>query len=338
MQRCLDLAIKGLGSTAPNPMVGAVIVHNDTIIGEGYTSPYGGPHAEVNAIQSVKDPNHLTQSTLYVSLEPCAHFGKTPPCANLIVEKKIPRVVVGTVDSFSAVNGRGIRLLRDHGVEVITDVLEEECRELNKRFFTFHERKRPYIVLKWAQTKDGFMDRNREGNEKRINWITQKETKNLVHLWRSQESAILVGRKTIENDNPQLNVRLTEGNSPIRLVLDPDNKIDLLKWDHAQTEPTILFNSKVTKKEGNVEWISIPHFSIEAILDACYKKNIQSILVEGGKFTLDQFIQFNLWDEARVLAGKDNWEFGLSAPKLKVKPISREQIGLDELYLYRNPS
>ncbi len=336
MRRCLDLAIKGLGTTAPNPMVGAVIVHENQIIGEGYTSPYGGPHAEVNAINSVKDPSLLVQSTLYVSLEPCSHFGKTPPCSNLILEKKIPRVVVGTTDSFSKVNGSGIRQLKENGAEVILSILEKECREINKRFFSFHEKKRPYIILKWAQTTDGFMDRIRTSERKQINWITSSETKSLVHLWRSQESAILVGRKTIENDNPQLDVRLIEGKSPMRIVLDPEGNLNVKNWSHAQLGPTLILTKMVSKKEGHCEWIALTDFSLTAILDACYQRNIQSLFVEGGKYTLDQFIQENMWDEARVLTGVGTWDEGVQAPKINLKPESIMDLGTDKLEYYRN--
>ncbi|MDG2464048.1 MAG: bifunctional diaminohydroxyphosphoribosylaminopyrimidine deaminase/5-amino-6-(5-phosphoribosylamino)uracil reductase RibD [Crocinitomicaceae bacterium] len=336
MQRCLDLAQKGLGSTAPNPMVGAVLVHGGKIIGEGFTSPYGGSHAEVNAIQSAKDQSVFKDCTLYVSLEPCSHFGKTPPCSNLIIEKGIPRVVIGTEDTFSKVNGNGIRQLEENGVHVTSGVLQKECRDLNKRFFTFHEKKRPYIILKWAQSSDGFMDKDREKSETKINWITQTETKSLVHLWRSQEMGILVGRKTIENDNPKLDARLAAGKSPIRLLLDPEAKIEVKNWTHNQLEPTLIFNSVKNEKSGNIAWIQLPQFNLIEILQECYEREIQSILIEGGAHTLNQFIVANLWDEARILIGENKFTKGLKAPKLNQSFSRKEKIYKDEIWFYTN--
>jgi diaminohydroxyphosphoribosylaminopyrimidine deaminase / 5-amino-6-(5-phosphoribosylamino)uracil reductase len=336
MQRCLDLAIKGLGTTAPNPMVGAVLVYEGKIIGEGFTSPHGSSHAEVNAIHSVKDQSLFKKCTLYVSLEPCSHFGKTPPCSNLIIEKEIPRVVIGTEDTFSKVNGNGIRQLEENGVHIISRILQKECRDLNKRFFTFHEKKRPFITLKWAQSADGLMDKDREKSESKINWITQPETKNLVHLWRSQEMGILVGRKTIENDNPKLDVRLVNGRSPIRLILDPEAKIDLENWTHNQMERTLIFNTLKNEQSGKIEWIKMPHFNLNEILHECYKREIQSILVEGGAHTLNEFISTNLWDEARVLIGENKFNKGLKAPKIDQPFSKKEKINKDEIWFYTN--
>ncbi len=220
MRRCLQLAKMGEGNVAPNPMVGAVIVCNHKIIGEGYHQEFGGPHAEVNAINSVKDKSLLAKSTIYVSLEPCAHHGKTPPCSDLIVEHKIPKVVIGSQDTFSKVNGKGIKKLEANGCQVTCGVLEKECRKLNKRFFTFHEKKRPFVILKWAQTKDGFLDKKRNEGEKGIHWITAPETRSLVHLWRSKEMGVLVGRQTAAVDDPKLNVRDVTGKNPVRIILD----------------------------------------------------------------------------------------------------------------------
>lgn len=336
MRRCLQLAKHGLGSVAPNPMVGAVLVVDGKIIGEGFTSPYGGPHAEVNAIAQVKDPTLLKHATLYVSLEPCAHFGKTPPCANLIVRTKIPRVVIGALDTFSAVNGKGVAILTENGVEVELGVLESECRELNKRFFTFHEKKRPYILLKWAETADGFIDKLRNDPTPKVNWITSPETKSLVHLWRSQETAILVGRKTIENDNPQLDVRLVEGKNPLRIILDPDCRINLENWKYSQSGPTLILNKKITKKVGSIDYIAIPDFNIDTLLTQLYLMDIQSVIVEGGAQTLASFLHAEMWDEARILCGPSRFHNGISAPKLQLQPCDTIKLGSDVLKVYRN--
>ena len=225
MARCLELAKKGAGYVSPNPMVGCVIVYENKIIGEGYHQKYGDHHAEVNAINSVKEQNLLSKSTLYVNLEPCAHFGNTPPCCEYIVSKKITKVVIGSKDISKKVNGLGIKFLQEHNVKVKLDVLSKQCTDLNKRFFNFQKNKIPYIILKWAETKDGFIDVIRKKNNKGINWITNENTKLLVHQWRSEEDAILVGRKTVENDNPKLTVRKVDGKNPVRIVLDPTLKL-----------------------------------------------------------------------------------------------------------------
>lgn len=337
MRRCLFLAQKGLGTVAPNPMVGAVIVVDNQIIGEGYTSPFGGPHAEVNAIEQVKDASLLQRATLYVSLEPCAHFGKTPPCSHLITRMKIPKVVIGTTDSFSKVNGLGIQHLQENGIEVITGILEKECRELNKRFFTFHEKKRPYIILKWAESKDGFMDRDRLSDEKGVYWITAPETQVLVHLWRSQEMGILVGKNTIENDNPRLDVRRAHGKNPTRIVLAPNADLDLQKWESAFEIPTFVFTTKRSEKIGNLEFIALPEYSLTNVLNELHARDIQSILVEGGSYTLEQFIQNNLWDEARILTGDIQFKSGISAPDRKgFSLLKSEAIGKDTYHLFQN--
>ena len=247
--------MKGLGSVAPNPMVGCVIVHNDEIIGEGYHEFYGGPHAEVNAINSVKNKDLLKESTVYVNLEPCNHHGKTPPCSDLLVHHQVKRVVIGCVDSFEKVAGKGIEKLRSAGIDVITNVLEKECREINKRFFSFHEKKRPYIFLKWAQTKDGFISRNKEDIKGNNNWITCEESKTLVHQWRSEEGAILIGYNTALIDNPQLNTRLASGKNPLRIVID--NQLTLAESLHIfdNISNTIIFNSIENKKVEKTEWV-----------------------------------------------------------------------------------
>ena len=238
MARCIQIATNGLGTTYPNPFVGSVIVHNNQIIGEGFTSAYGGPHAEVNAINSVKNQDLLKESTLYVTLEPCSHFGKTPPCADLIIKKEIPRVVIGMLDPFAKVNGQGYLRLLKNGVDVTLNVLEKECASLNKRFITFHEKKRPYIILKWAQTEDGYM-----GRDDVQLWITNQYSKQLVHKWRTEEQAILVGKNTALIDNPQLNARLWEGNNPLRMAIDKNLAIPISFHLYDKSQPTIIFNS-----------------------------------------------------------------------------------------------
>ena len=293
MQIALDLSLYGMGSVAPNPLVGCVIVHNDEIISKGYHTAYGEPHAEVEAIRYVEDKSILKECTLYVTLEPCAHFGKTPPCANLITEMEIPRVVIGTRDPFSEVNGRGIEHLKANGVEVIEGILEDDCRFLNRRFFTFHEKKRPYIILKWAQTADGFMDRIREENERGSFPISSSESRQLVHQWRSLEQAILVGTTTVLNDNPSLDARDWFGQHITRIIIDKSNKISDGFHVKNKKNPTIIF----TEQENCVHSINIAYECIQFdtllisnILTHLFEKNIQSVIIEGGTFTLQQFI------------------------------------------------
>lgn len=341
MQRCLQLAEKGLSTVAPNPMVGAVIVHEGKIIGEGYHQKYGEAHAEVNAIASVKDKNLLKTSTLYVNLEPCAHFGKTPPCANAIVENKIPQVVIGTKDIFGKVNGKGIEILEKSGVKTIVGTLEDECLQLNKRFFTFHDKKRPYIVLKWANTKDGFIDKIRSENAK-PEWITNDLAKLWVHKWRTEEQAIMVGSGTAFKDNPQLNVRMWTGNNPLRVILD--NSLQLPTHLHVfdNTQPTIIFNSIKSEKKDNTEFIKIDFSDkksvLKQILDVLYEKNIQSLFVEGGQKLLQSFIDHQLWDEARVFIGNKIFGMGIKQPIFTHKNYDLTTIGDCQLkvFLHRN--
>jgi diaminohydroxyphosphoribosylaminopyrimidine deaminase/5-amino-6-(5-phosphoribosylamino)uracil reductase len=337
MQRCLELAKKGLGTTRPNPMVGCVIVYDDTIIGEGYTSPYGGNHAEVNAIASVKDKSLLKKATLYVSLEPCNHHGKTPPCSDLIVKSKIPKVVIGVFDAHSIVAGKGIEHLKNNGCEVVVGLLEDECKELNKRFFTFHAKKRPYIILKWAETKDGFIDVLREKDaEKKPNWISNAYSQQLVHKWRSQEHAILVGTNTVITDNPQLNVRKWSGINPIRLVLDNSLRIPLDSHVFDGSVKTIVFTSTKTlfseeKENVLIEYVDYAKDVPKQICDILYKNNIQSILIEGGAQTLRGFINADLWDEARVFVGDKKFGEGLESPTLRGVLKSIEELDTDIL-------
>lgn len=292
MARCLQLASLGLGRVQPNPMVGAVIVHNGTIIGEGWHRQYGQAHAEVNALSSVRQKELLPESTIYVNLEPCSHFGKTPPCADAIIRERIPRVVVGTVDSNAKVNGSGIQKLKDAGIKVITGILPSQCRELNQRFFTYHEQKRPYIILKWAMTTDGFMDIDRQQNPNGQYWITNAELKTIVHQWRSEEDAILVGYNTMVNDRPQLTTRLFPGKDPQRFVMQRGEVID-------STLPYQILSEDVS----------------EAV-QQLYALKIQSVIVEGGAKTLQRFIDADLWDEARILIGDQVWGNGVPAPHI----------------------
>lgn len=337
--RCLELAKNGLGNVAPNPMVGCVIVFDGKIIGEGYHQEYGKAHAEVNAIHSVKDKTLLKKSTLYVNLEPCAHFGKTPPCANLIVEHHIPRVVIGCVDSFSEVSGKGIEKLKNAGIDVSVGVLEKESLELNKRFFTFHNKKRPYIILKWAETKDGFIDVQRineiagQTHIEIDNWITSPLSKQLVHKWRSEEAAIMVGTNTALNDNPQLNVREWKGKNPTRVVVDLHDRLPQNLYVFDKSIPTLVFSLTKQEQENNLTFVKIndPKNLIQEVLDELYKRNIQSIIIEGGATLLQSFIDLNYWDEARIFVGNRKFTTGLKAPSLKGNLKTEELIDVDRL-------
>lgn len=339
MHRCLELARQGEGLTYPNPMVGSVIVHNGKIIGEGFHQKAGAPHAEVNAISSVKKPELLKESTLYVNLEPCAHYGKTSPCSLLIKQNQLKKVVIGCKDSFSEVSGKGIEILKDAGIEVVIGVLEEESRELNRRFFTFHEKKRPYILLKWAQTADGFLDYNREAiKDNRPTWITNKQSLRLVHVWRSKEPSIIVGSITALKDNPSLTVRSWSGKNPLRMVLDRKNCLPhhLALFDGSA--PTLLFTSTLMKHQRAIDQIVIkdPNEPIDTIMKVLFEKEIHSIIVEGGTKLLQTFIDKGLWDEARVFTGNKWFKDGVKAPKLMAEPIAQEWLGSCELLIYRN--
>lgn len=337
MERCLFLAKLGAGNVAPNPMVGSVVVHDGKIIGEGYHEKYGEAHAEVNAIQSVKDKSLLKNSTIYVNLEPCAHFGKTPPCANLIIESEIPNVVIGCIDSYAEVAGKGIDKMEKAGIQVTVGVLEKESLELNRRFFTFHSKKRPYIILKWAQTMDGFMDIDRSDKQKGIFWITQPETQVLVHKWRHEEAAILVGKNTVSTDNPSLTCRAFEGNSPIRIVLDPKMRLDYGAFHVGdRSVKTYIFTEKKIVSSGLLEFIEITDFTVAGILSKLYALNIQSVIVEGGKTTLTSFIDAELWDEARILTGTVFIGNGLEAPKINGILKSQDRLGKDHLTIWKH--
>jgi diaminohydroxyphosphoribosylaminopyrimidine deaminase/5-amino-6-(5-phosphoribosylamino)uracil reductase len=334
MRRCLELASLGSGNVAPNPMVGCVIVSENRVIGEGYHLKYGGPHAEVNAFNCVAEQELLKDSTVYVSLEPCAHQGKTPPCVDLLISNQVKRVVIGCRDSNLLVSGKGIERLKRAGIEVIEGILETECRKLNKRFFTFHERNRPYVVLKWAQTSDGYIDRAREDKKIGINWVSSELTKVLVHKWRSEEQSILVGRNTIINDNPSLTVREYDGRNPIRIVIDSQLQISGDLNIYSDEAPTLVFNRLKNEKKENVEWIKIPETSTSKILEELYKRGITSVFVEGGSRTLQYFIIDNVWDEARVIVGNTKFYEGMKAPIINKIPSDTFEFGEDRVYLY----
>jgi len=336
MQRCIDLARLGEGNVAPNPMVGAVIVLNDCIIGEGYHQKYGEAHAEVNAVNSVVDKSVLKDATIYVSLEPCAHFGKTPPCSDLLVQYQFKRVVIGCQDSFSEVSGKGIQKLKDAGIEVRVGVLEEKCRELNKRFFTFHEMKRPYIILKWAQTQDGFIDIKRDDSTVGINWISSPETKVLVHKWRSEEQSILVGKNTVLNDNPTLTVREVTGNNPIRIILD--SHLEIKKEANVLNEdaPTIVFNKLKDEVIGTVCYLKLADLEVQTVVNALYDLSIQSIFIEGGAKILQSFIDSKVWDEARVILGTNSFNEGVKAPFISILPTTSFDFSSDKVFIYTN--
>jgi diaminohydroxyphosphoribosylaminopyrimidine deaminase / 5-amino-6-(5-phosphoribosylamino)uracil reductase len=335
MQRAIDLALLGGVDAAPNPMVGAVIVHNGRIIGEGWHHHYGGPHAEVNAVASVKEPELLPESTIYVSLEPCAHFGKTPPCANLLVEKRFKRVVIGTVDPFAKVAGQGIAILQNAGIDCTIGVLSDACQELNKRFFTFHEQQRPYVFLKWAQTADGYIDAPRNGNETGIRWISAPETQVLTHHRRAQEQSILTGWKTIANDNPSLTTRAVAGRNPLRIVVDSELKAPESAVVFTDGLPTIVLNTLKSGESGAVRYLQLPDVSVESQLKALYELNILSVIVEGGRHTLQQYIDSGLWDEATVIQGRSVFGAGTSAPVIGRLPDSSTVFAGDTLYEYR---
>lgn len=340
MQRCIELAEMGLGNTAPNPLVGCVIVHEHKIIGEGFHQQFGGPHAEVNAINSVKNKELLKNSTLYVTLEPCSHYGKTPPCADLIVKMGIPRVVISAEDPFPKVAGKGIEILKNAGINVQTGVLKEEYEFVNRRFFTFLKKQRPYIILKWAQTKDGFIDVERTDEKPKITWITNDTCRTLVHKWRSEEQAILIGTNTAINDNPELTVRSWTGKNPLRIVIDQNNILskNLKVFNNKAQTLIITENIQTNKSEKNIENVrmSFNENLVESILNELYKRNIQSVIIEGGAQTLNTFICKNIWDEARVFTGDITFGKGLSAPILNKEPISTEMILESKLQVYKN--
>lgn len=340
MYRCIELARLGVGTVAPNPMVGSVLVHDQRIIGEGWHKQYGGPHAEVNCINSVSEADRvlIPSATLYVSLEPCAHYGKTPPCSQLIIQQGIKKVVIGCRDPFEAVNGKGIEQLIKAGIEVITDVLETECISLNQRFFNFHQLHRPFIVLKWAQTADGFM----AGNTSERLMITSANTNRLVHKWRSEEAAILIGTETALVDDPSLTNRLWNGTNPVRMVIDRKLRLPSTLNIFNDGYSTIVFNEEKQWIEGKVNYVQLDSTTsmIDQILTYCYQQQLQSILVEGGATLLKSFLQEGKWDEVRVLTNKTmQIGSGLAAPVIpSISPFEKTNISTDEICFYHHPS
>jgi diaminohydroxyphosphoribosylaminopyrimidine deaminase / 5-amino-6-(5-phosphoribosylamino)uracil reductase len=340
MMRCLELASKAEGMTYPNPLVGSVIVHDGKIIGEGYHLKAGRPHAEVAAVESVNDRNLLKSATLYVNLEPCSHFGKTPPCADFIIANSIPRVVAGTIDTSSKVSGKGIEKLRQAGCEVITGVAEEECRRINRRFFTFNEMQRPYITLKWAQSPDGFIDRQRpEGSGPGTYWITGKPERILVHRWRAAEQAILAGAGTIRADNPRLDVRDWRGNNPVRIILSGSGLLpgDLAINESIGSNVIFTFWPEKTNIPGAVV-VRLNHREPAAvqICDFLYKWGIQSLFIEGGAMVLSHFINCGYWDEARIFYGRKSFKNGVSAPEIIGKLLARTEFTGSSLEILLN--
>ncbi len=341
MLRCIQIAKNGLGTTAPNPMVGAVIVYNDRIIGEGFTSAYGGAHAEVNAINSVEDVSLLKSSTLYVTLEPCSHFGKTPPCADLIVKMGIPKVVIGLKDPHGKVAGNGIKKLEQAGCNVQVGILKKECEEHHKRFLTFYTKKRPFIILKWAETADGFIapEPTCRGEMKKPYWITNTRSRQLVHKWRSEEPGIVVGTNTVLTDNPQLNVRDWTGNPPIRIIIDRSLKIPSEFYVFDGKQKTII----CTEVEDDSQYVDNINYKIlnfenslpQQLCSLFYEEQIQSIIIEGGSKTLESFINSNLWDEARIFKGTTIFDKGIKAPKIKGDIKERIHISTDQLTILK---
>jgi diaminohydroxyphosphoribosylaminopyrimidine deaminase / 5-amino-6-(5-phosphoribosylamino)uracil reductase len=342
MKRAIDLARFGLGYTNTNPLVGAVIVRNNKIVSESYHKKYGEAHAEVNAILPVSK-DVLKESSLYVNLEPCSHYGKTPPCANLIIVSGIKNVVIAMKDPFDQVNGSGVELLKGNGVNVTVGICEAESMELNKRFIINVKHKRPYIILKWAESKDGFIS-SIDGKEKHLRKISSESTQILVHKWRQEETAILVGINTILNDNPFLNNRVYSGRSPVRVIIDPHLKTPATASVFSSPEKIIIYCLEQVKEKtfihADTEIIKLPFIRLDEIMTDLYQRNIGSVLVEGGRFTLEKFINANLWDEARMIqSDKVIISDGIKAPVLTEGQLNEViHIDSDKLSLYSNPN
>ena len=324
-------------------MVGCVIVKDNKVIGEGYTSAYGGNHAEVNAIKSVEDKSLLKDATLYVTLEPCNHYGKTPPCSDLIISSGIKNIVVGCVDPHEKVAGAGIQKLRDHGCKVVVGVLEKQCIEQNRRFFTYHKMKRPYIILKWAESSDGFIDIDRDVNsmkEAKPNWISNQYSRQIVHKWRAEEDAILIGTNTALKDNPKLTIRKWHGKNPVRVILDRNLKIPDTYAIYYNEAKTIILTEKNKASSKHIFYENLD-FSKNIVQQICIilsKHKLLSVLIEGGSQTLQAFIDANVWDEARIFSGGSAFLSGISAPKISGDLISESMLQKDTLRILRNNS
>lgn len=341
IKRCLDLAIQGIGKVSPNPMVGCVIVLNDKIIGEGYHQKYGGPHAEPNAVNDVikrfgpEAESLLKQATVYVNLEPCAHFGKTPPCADLLVKHRVKKVVIGNRDPFDGVNGKGIAKLTAAGIEVKSGILDKECYFLNRRFFTRIQKKRPYIILKWAQTQNGFFA---PGNNQK-KWISGDIAKRLSHQWRSEEDAILIGKNTAIADQPELSTRLWSGKNPVKVLIDKDLAVTPENPIFNPTAKTIVLNELKTDVTNHIHYIQMEDMQFylaQKIAFQLYLMDVQSVIIEGGANILTQFIAAQLWDEARVFTAPITWPGGLPAPVLNSTASFKTTAGVDTLSIYIN--
>lgn len=333
IRRCIELAQKATGNTYPNPLVGSVIVHNGKIIGEGYHQKAGENHAEINAINSVKDKSLIPESTIYVSLEPCAHFGKTPPCALKIVELGFKKVVIGALDSHDKVNGKGKKIIEDAGIEVISGVLEQECINLNKRFFTFHEKKRPFIILKWAESGDHFMDKDFKPTQ-----ISNSLTKQFVHQLRNNEHSILIGTMTAMRDNPSLTTREIVGRNPVRILIDMDLKVPENYHIFNEEAETLVFNSVKESHEKHVTFIKISRENfIQNLLNKLREMQIQSVIVEGGSIVLQQFIDAGLWDETLVIRNNNlTLDNGTPAPKFLFTPSFVQDFRDNVIEFYKN--
>ena len=332
MKRCIELASNSIGYTYPNPLVGAVVVYKNKIIGEGYHAKYGESHAEVKAINNVKDKRLLKDSILYVNLEPCNHYGKTPPCTEAIINNNIKKVVIGSQDPNNLVNGSGIAKLKSNGCNVSVGIMNKECTELNKRFFTYHNHKRPYIILKWAESKDRFISPIKSDETLgKVNWISGEDAKKLSHKWRSEEHSILVGVQTIIDDNPILTTRFVKGRSPLRFVLDPNLRIPLDSRILSDTVKTIILSKKENKLIPNYTK-KIEFGNINEIIESLYNMNIQSILVEGGTKTINHFLNNNLWDSIRVFQSNIELGRGIKGPDINLKKFNLKNIGNDKLY------
>jgi diaminohydroxyphosphoribosylaminopyrimidine deaminase / 5-amino-6-(5-phosphoribosylamino)uracil reductase len=333
MHRCIELATLGAGNVAPNPMVGAVLVHNGQIIGEGYHKVYGGPHAEVNCIASVTEKNKhfIPDASIYVSLEPCAHYGKTPPCADLIIREKIKKVFVGTRDPFVEVNGKGIEKLSAAGIEVTSGILETECKDLNKRFFTFHTRHRPYIILKWAQTADHKI--GNAGNNRLI--ITNEFTNRIVHRWRSEEAGIMAGTNTVMLDDPQLTNRLWHGHSPVRVIIDMDLRLPSSLHVFDGSVKTIVFNALKHEENHNLIFYQVTRDVnlVHQVVNGLYQMKILSVMIEGGARLIQSFIDEGMWDEARVITNSKLISKGqsIASPILTESKLIREEKIFDDI-------
>ena len=330
IQRTFYLAKKGIGKVAPNPLVGCVIVKNNKIIGEGYHKEYGDKHAEINAINNVSNKKEIEGSSVYINLEPCNHFGKTPPCSDALVKLKPKEVIISNKDPNPLTNGKSIKKLIDNNINVRSNILKEEGKELNKRFFKNQIKKLPFIILKWAQTSDGFIAKS-DGSSK---WISNDISRTLVHKWRSEELGILVGAKTVNSDNPKLNVRSWDGKDPIRVIIDPNNRSSNKNDILSDTLPTLIYNKKRESKIQNKQFVRLLEFNLLNILKDILSRGISSIMVEGGSFTLQSFIENNLWDEARVFVSDGKFKNGIKAPKIKLS--NPQKIGSDQLYLLKN--